>query len=170
MLKVLKQNTIRCSEFQFYVITSSATFYKVNVNGKSLSEVLSESEIDTLALATITESYKAGHVIIKEGDPGDIFYMIDSGKVDVMINARGDKPVATLTSGQYFGEQALLSNDVRMASCIASTDVVCHILMRNDFILLLGDLQSLMEASYKRISSAIEQPSVEEESEKPKLE
>eukprot|EP00804_Cyclotella_cryptica_P025507 CCRYP_012002-RA/>CCRYP_012002-RA protein AED:0.06 eAED:0.06 QI:1626/0.88/0.9/1/1/0.9/10/1012/1142 len=150
--------------------TKIESLKKVNINGKSLNEVLSESEIDTLALATITESYKAGHVIIREGDPGDIFYMIDSGKVDVIIKARGDKPVATLTSGQFFGEQALLSNDVRMASCIASTDVVCHILMRNDFILLLGDLQSLMEANYKRRSSANERPTEEEESEKPKLE
>lgn len=106
--------------------------------------MLSETEINTLALATLNESYSAGHVIIREGDPGDIFYMIDSGSVDVFIKAKGSTPVVTLSSGKFFGELALLSNDVRTASCVAKTDVKCHILMRNDFNLMLGDLQSLM--------------------------
>lgn len=151
-----------------YLITHLC--FKVNISGKSFSEVLSESEIDTLALATITESYKAGHVIIREGDPGDIFYMIDSGSVDVFVNAAGEKPVATLTNGQFFGEKALLSNDVRGASCIAKTDVKCHILMRNDFNLLLGDLQALMETNYKRRSSGMDVSLGDDEFDKPELE
>ena len=118
---------------------------QVKIKDKFLSDVLSESEIDTLALATLNESYAAGQSIIREGEPGDIFYMIDSGSVDVFIKAKGDAPVVTLTSGQFFGELALLSNDVRTASCIAKTDVECHILSKSDFNLLLGDLQSLMD-------------------------
>jgi CRP-like cAMP-binding protein len=120
--------------------------------------VLSESELNTLALATLHESFEAGHVIIKEGEPGDIFYMIDSGSVDVIIAAMGDAPVATLTNGQFFGELALLSKDVRTASCVAKTDVKCHILMRNDFNLLLGDLQSLMDGDYGVREDELDQP------------
>lgn len=120
---------------------------------------MSESEINTLALATLNELYEAGHTIVREGEPGDIFYMIDSGSVDVFIKAKGDAPVVTLTSGQFFGELALLSNDVRTASCIAKTDVECHILMRNDFNLLLGDLQSLMDGGdYRRREEEFVQP------------
>lgn len=123
----------------------------MKIKDKFLSDVLSESEINTLALATLNESYEAGHTIVREGEPGDIFYMIDSGSVDVFIKGKGDAPVVTLTSGQFFGELALLSNDVRTASCVAKTDVKCHILMRNDFNLLLGDLQSLMDGGdYRR--------------------
>ena len=121
---------------------------KVKIKDKLFIDVLSESEIITLALATLSESYEAGHVIIKEGEPGSIFYMIDSGSVDVYVKVAGEKPVATLTSGQFFGEMALFSNDVRNASCVAKTDVKCHILMRNDFNLMLGDLQSLLEGSH----------------------
>ncbi len=120
--------------------------------------MLSESELNTLALATLHESFEAGHVIIKEGEPGDIFYMIDSGSVDVIIAAMGDAPVATLTNGQFFGELALLSKDVRTASCVAKTDVKCHILMRNDFNLLLGDLQSLMDGDYGVREDELDQP------------
>ena len=118
---------------------------------KSFNQLLSESEISTLALACLTETYEAGHVIVREGEPGDIFYMIDSGSVDVFIKAKGSKPVATLQRGKFFGELALLSSDVRTASCIAKSRVKCHILMRKDFNLLLGDLQSLLEGNdYKR--------------------
>lgn len=132
---------------------------KVKIKDKFLSDVLSESEINTLALATLNKSYEAGHIIVREGEPGDIFYMIDSGSVDVFIKAKGDAPVVTLTSGQFFGELALLSNDVRTASCVAKTDVECHILMRNDFNLLLGDLQSLMDGGdYRRREEDFVQP------------
>ena len=131
----------------------------VKIKDKFLSDVLSESEINTLALATLNESYDAGHTIIREGEPGDIFYMIDSGDVDVYINAKGDVPVVTLKSGQMFGELALLSNDLRTASCVAKTDVKCHILMRDDFNLLLGDLQSLMDGGdYRRREEESVQP------------
>lgn len=124
---------------------------QVQILDKSFNELLSESEISTLALACITETYEPGHVIVREGEPGDIFYMIDSGSVDILIKAKGSSPVVTLQSGKFFGELALLSNDVRTASCVAKTKVKCHILMRNDFNLLLGDLQSLLEGhDYKR--------------------
>lgn len=115
---------------------------------------MSESEISTLALACLTESFEPGHAIVREGEPGDIFYMIVSGSVDVFIKAKGSLPVVTLKSGHFFGELALLSSDVRTASCIAKTGVKCHILMRNDFNLLLGDLQSLLDGNdYKRRES-----------------
>jgi serine/threonine protein kinase/CRP-like cAMP-binding protein len=123
---------------------------KVKIKDKFLGDVLSESEINTLALATLNESYEAGHTIVREGDPGDIFYMIDSGSVDVYVNAKGEFPIATLSSGQFFGELALLSTLVRTASCVAKTDVTCHILMRDDFNLLLGDLQSLMAENHSK--------------------
>ena len=144
--------------------------HKVQINGKSFSEVLSESEIDTLALAAITESYKSGEVIVKEGEPGDIFYMIDSGSVDIFIEAKGEEPVATLIAGDFFGEMALLSNAPRAATCIAKTDVTCQLLMRHDFILLLGDLESLVKTNYKSRLSTCDEDSADSKLIQPKLE
>ena len=73
---------------------------------------------------------------------GDTFYMIEEGSVDIFIREKGDdRPVVTLKKGSFLGEKALLSSDVRTATCVASSNVKCMLLMREDFVLLLGDLQ-----------------------------
>lgn len=147
---IFQLNLVRCEKIisisDSHTVTSSCFCLseKVKIKNKLLSDVLSDTEMNTLALATLDESYDSGEIIIKEGDHGDVFYMIDSGLVDVFKESAGSAPVATLKSGQFFGEMALLSNDVRTASCVAKTDVKCHILMRHDFNLMLGDLQSLI--------------------------
>jgi len=126
---------------------------KVAINDKKLGDVLSSSELTTMASATRGNVFRKGEVIISEGEEGDIFYMIESGDVDVFIKAKGDDPVATLSSGTFFGEKALLSDDKRSATCVAKTDVKCLVLMRADFVQILGDLRDLMNGSYREIDS-----------------
>jgi len=98
-----------------------------------------------MALASQKDSFRKGDVIVREGERGDVFYLIESGTVDVFKKEMGDEPIATLSSGQFFGEKALISEDVRQATCIASSDVKCLFLMREDFVLMLGDLQDLLD-------------------------
>jgi CRP-like cAMP-binding protein len=74
--------------------------------------------------------------------------MIENGAVDIYIKEKGDKPIHTLKSGTFFGEKALLSSDVRTATCVASSDVKCMLLMREDFVLMLGDLKDLLDRTY----------------------
>ena len=126
---------------------------KVAINDKKLGDVLSSSELTTMASATRGNVFRKGEVIISEGEEGDIFYMIESGDVDVFIKAKGDNPVATLSSGTFFGEKALLSDDKRSATCVAKTDVKCLVLMRADFVQILGDLRDLMDGSYREKDS-----------------
>ena len=126
---------------------------KVAINDKKLGDVLSSSEITAMASATRGNVFKEGEVIITEGEEGDIFYMIESGDVDVFIKAKGDAPVVTLSSGAFFGEKALLSDDKRSATCVAKTDVKCLILLRDDFVQMLGDLRDLMDGTYRKRDS-----------------
>jgi CRP/FNR family cyclic AMP-dependent transcriptional regulator len=65
------------------------------------------------------ESYKAGQTIVEEGKPGNLMYVVKSGKVDLRV--RG-KTVETLEPGGIFGEMALLDNEVRSATAVAATD------------------------------------------------
>ncbi|KAL7462327.1 hypothetical protein ACHAXS_002707, partial [Conticribra weissflogii] len=121
---------------------------KVKIHDKVLGEILKPSEIHSMALATKIEKFRRGSPIVRQGERGDAFYMIEEGSVDVFIEAKGKDPVVTLKKGQFFGEKALLSSDVRTATCIAATDVKCMLLMREDFVLMLGDLQDLLDRSY----------------------
>lgn len=106
-----------------------------------------------MASATRGNVFKEGEVIINEGEEGNFFYMIESGGVDVFIKAKGDAPVVTLSSGAFFGEKALLSDDKRSATCVAKTDVKCLILLRDDFVQMLGDLRDLMDGTYRKRDS-----------------
>jgi len=121
----------------------------VHIGNKLLGDVLKPSHIDAMALALHSDSFCKGDVIIREGESGDFFYIIESGSVEVFKNeSKDDNPVARLESGNFFGEKALLSEDIRQATCIAATDVKCLCLMREYFVLLLGNLQDLLDGNH----------------------
>jgi cGMP-dependent protein kinase len=122
----------------------------VKIGDAVLGDVLKVSEIDAMSLALQRETFKKGEVIVREGERGDIFYVIESGSVDVLKRDHGDRPVKTLTTGQFFGERALLTEDVRQATCVATSEVQCLSLMREDFNLMLGDLQELLDGQQNK--------------------
>lgn len=117
----------------------------VKIGDAVLGDVLKVSDIDAMSMALQKETFKKGEVIVREGERGDIFYVIESGSVDVLKKDHGNRPLTTLTTGQFFGERALLTEDVRQATCIATSEVQCLSLMREDFNLMLGDLQELLD-------------------------
>jgi len=118
---------------------------RIKIGEKVLKDFMSSSEINDMVLATRDYMYKAGEEIVREGDKGDKLYLIESGSVEVFKKANGSTPVAVLSEGQFFGEKALLSDDVRSATCIAQTDAKCLELMREDFNRMLGPLQSFLD-------------------------
>ena len=79
---------------------------KVKIGEKTLGEALNATELDHMALALERDTFKPGDCIIREGEKGDIFYIIEDGTVDV--NTAKDGKVATLTKGQFFGEKVSL--------------------------------------------------------------
>lgn len=77
---------------------------------------------------------QTGDVVIRQGDVGDLFYLIRSGSVDVLVNdGTGDKKVAELKQGQYFGEAALITDEPRNATVIAREPTVFYALGKDDF-------------------------------------
>ena len=79
---------------------------------------------------------RAGADVIKQGDDGDFFYVIEQGELDCYKKYR-DKPEAILVKeyvpGESFGELALLYNAPRAASIKARTDCVLFALDRACF-------------------------------------
>ena len=102
----------------------------------SLAKVPLFRDLDRKALERIERairprSYKAGEVIVKEGDEGVGFYLISSGAVGV---TKGGKDLNTLGAGDFFGEMALLEHHRRTATITASAPTECLVLPRADFV------------------------------------
>src|SRR5437016_4382079 len=85
---------------------------------------------------------KAGDVIIKQGDEGDFFYIIVSGKCIVTretpLNRDGIK-LAELGVGDTFGEEALIAESKRNATITMMTDGVLMRLNKQDFRELMNE-------------------------------
>ena len=86
--------------------------------------------------------YRAGEVVIKQGDEGDFFYAIVSGKCVVTretpLNKEGIK-LAELGVGDTFGEEALISEAKRNATVTMLTDGVLMRLNKQDFRELMNE-------------------------------
>jgi cGMP-dependent protein kinase 1 len=96
-------------------------------NIKFLSSVSMLKDLPLVVLNKISDLLKREYfppasTIIKQGDPGDKFYIIRSGSVNVIktdVNGQ-QRLVGILKKGAYFGEQALLHRDKRLANIIAN--------------------------------------------------
>lgn len=76
----------------------------------------------------------AGTTVVQEGERGQEFFVIVSGRADVLI---GGQHVAHLSSGEFFGEIALLDHRRRAATVVAETDLVVEVCSMIEFRSLL---------------------------------
>jgi CRP-like cAMP-binding protein len=77
-----------------------------------------------------------GDEVVTQGEPGDAFYAIVSGRADVM---RDDRVVRALAAGMYFGEIALLRDVPRTATVVARTSMRLFRLDRQGFDKVIAD-------------------------------
>ena len=83
----------------------------------------------------------AGETIIKQGDDGDFYYIINKGKCKVTKPSKTatELTLATLSDGDAFGEEALLTDAKRNANIVMVTDGVLMRLSKEDFNELLKE-------------------------------
>jgi len=97
------------------------------------------------------KEYANDDLIIKQGDPGEEFYVVDSGVPEVYVKqAEGeDKKVLTYGEGDAFGELALMYNAPRAATVKANGAVKVWALDRLTFKVILMDTTMKKRNVYK---------------------
>ncbi|MFL2540812.1 MAG: cyclic nucleotide-binding domain-containing protein [Candidatus Latescibacterota bacterium] len=118
---------------------------------------LSRREIVKIESILHRRNWSADEAIVKEGDPGVGMYIIVSGEVQISQVGEGGVrlQLATLTSGDFFGEQALLDDSPRTASAYASE--TCRIIgfFRPDLLELIESNPRLGLKIVMRLSQMI---------------
>ncbi len=105
-----------------------------------LREVPLFSEMDEQEVAGIHAimeemKFKAGQVIIREGELGNLFYVITEGNVEITVRDAGgeDLVLHKAGAGDFFGELSMLTNEPRAARVRAIEDLTTLALERDDF-------------------------------------
>lgn len=93
---------------------------------------------DLPAFERFAKEFEPNEVIISEFEPGDSFYLIQRGRVQLVKTVNGvKKNLDILKPGEFFGEMAILDNSPRSATCMASGKVRCLEFNKANFELLI---------------------------------
>ena len=94
-----------------------------------------DEELDGLLKTARLRSYHAGELVFEEGDPGDAFYVIYSGRVRILKRGEEKKEInlALLTRGDQFGETALITDHPRNAAARAVEETTLVIIDKESF-------------------------------------
>ena len=104
-----------------------------------------------------TESFEADSFVIRQGEEGNVFYIVEDGNAKatkVLQPGHQAEEVMKYEPGQYFGELALIKNEPRAANVIAVNELKCLTLDRHSFKRLLGPLEDILRRnarSYEEI-------------------
>jgi hypothetical protein len=118
------------------------------MSGAFRLQSLTDGALSRLPSASIDELFrrferirtKSGEVILREGDEGDYYYIIENGRCSVSRKVGGvDMSLAELKAGDAFGEEALIAESTRNATVCMKTAGVLLRLKKNDFIELLRE-------------------------------
>ena len=109
---------------------------------------LSKTELEKLIERLSVKTYAAGEVPVRQGEAGNSFYIIKSGRVDVVVeNVPGESAVvATLGTGNFFGEMSLLTGAVRTASIHVKDDAEFIVIDKDSFSSTLINNPSIAES------------------------
>jgi len=126
-------------------VTEKRKMYESFLEKVPILQQLTSWERMTVADALETYNFQDDETIIREGDVGDIFYIIVEGDAEVFHNSEnGMEQIATLHKSDYFGEVALLMDRPRSATVVAVNALKCVGLDRERFSRLLGPCEDIL--------------------------
>lgn len=121
------------------------------LEGIELFSKLMRSSLEKIAEVMVLRSYNTGERIIRQGDAGDAFYMIQQGRAVVTqtstFSTSSGTELARLGPGKYFGELALIEDAPRKATVTATSACKCWTLDRHNFKFLFGSMAAAVNES-----------------------
>lgn len=93
------------------------------------------TQLTEIAHALQPERFEAGSTLCRQGEVGDRIFLLVEGEVDVVVMIREGhaERIATLGSGQAFGDASLAQNAPRTASCVCQQEVVALTMSREKY-------------------------------------
>jgi len=108
--------------------------------------------LEHLAGRLVPLRLEPGTVVVREGDPGERFYIVAEGTVEVSENG---KAISELSAGGYFGEIALIRDVARTATVTTKSQTVLYALDRDDFLAAVTSHAPSAEAAEDVVSSRL---------------
>lgn len=140
---------------------SKRSLFESFLESVPLLSSLDRYERAKVADALVECSFAEGEYVIRQGEAGDNFYIVEDGTAIAtkQVNPQS-APVQVMqySKGSYFGELALLSDVGRAANVIATSALKCVKLDRSAFVRLLGPCDEILKRNsdqYKQIESQI---------------
>ncbi|MBR9973545.1 ATP-binding cassette domain-containing protein [Magnetospirillum sulfuroxidans] len=95
---------------------------------------LSTAELTQVAEKMTQRPFRDGEVFMRQGEEGDLFYLLRDGQAQVIVSQNGsESAITTLGPGQYFGERALITGEPRNATVVGRGDGRIATLSKQDF-------------------------------------
>ncbi|MFO0659848.1 MAG: Crp/Fnr family transcriptional regulator [Polyangiaceae bacterium] len=104
-------------------------------------------------------TFAQGDVLFREGEPGDVMYVLQSGAIRISVMVGGeDRTIAVLGPGEFVGEMALLNGKPRTATATVVEDARCLVISARRFEEMVANSTEislrLIQKLAKRLESA----------------
>ncbi|KAK6196663.1 BAR adaptor protein Hob1 [Pestalotiopsis sp. IQ-011] len=145
----------------FRRILMESTFARRRMYENFLEEVpllssLTPYERSKIADALETQKFPPGTTIIRQGDVGTSFFLLEAGQCDAFLDNEQERHlVKHYNKGDFFGELALLNDAPRAASVVSATEVKVSTLGKSAFARLLGPVEGIMRRT-EYVKSGVE--------------
>ena len=136
--------------------------YEAFLKKVDILSTIDNYELTQICDAIKSETFVKNDFIIKEGESGDVFYILEEGEaIATKILEEGKPPVELKRynkPGEYFGERALIKGEPRFANIQVVSDV-CKILSldRNSFRRLLGPIEPLLQRNIEKYKKFVKE-------------